>query len=228
MTIKEQILRIKVKEKELEDLLINDLEELEEDLKYLGRQIMTDSGSLDILALDREKRLVIIELKVKKDDDQLFQSIRYFDWIKSRIEWISRSYIKEGYQIDVKKDPWIFLVAPSYSDNLKKVARYVDPDLTLYEYDVIKVNDRKKVLCREINYGDPYEPVEIPTIQGHLNYIIKDDVRDILEKKLEELRSNHIELQPFPRRITLRYKGKIIGRIRCKERVLLFAYPSQQ
>jgi len=108
-------------------------------------------------------------------------------------------------------------VAPSFSDNLKKVARYVDLGLTLFEYDIIQVGDQKKVLCREVDYGEPYEPTEVPTIQGHLDYIEDPKVNAVFEKAIEDIKSKGVKVEPKKRRITLRYKGDIIGRIRCRK-----------
>jgi len=214
-----EVKRTEVKdEKELESLLIDDLGELEEGLRFLGRQIATDSGALDILAVDKDGLLVVIELKVNERDDQLFQGIRYFDWVKSRIEWISRSFQKEyDFKINVMKDPWLFLVAPSFSDNLKKVSRYVELNLMLFEYDVIQIGDKKKVLCRETDYGEPYEPEEVPTVQGHQDYIEDPEIKTVFEKAIEDIKSKGIKVEPKKRRITLRHKGKIIGRIWCRK-----------
>jgi len=79
-SVSTEVQRAQVKdEKELESLLVDDLDELEEGMRFLGRQIATDSGSLDILAVDKEGMLVVIELKVRERDEQLFQGIRYFD-----------------------------------------------------------------------------------------------------------------------------------------------------
>ena len=213
-----KIKRIDAKdETELESLIINDLDEIEEGLNLLGRQIKTDSGPLDILAINKEGSLVVIELKVKEEDEQLFQGIRYFDWVKFHIEWIAQAYHGEyGYKIDAKTDPSLFLIAPSFSENLKRVARYVDIDLLLYEYDIRQIGNEKKVFCRERNYGEPYEPTEIPTIQGHLSYITDHEIKSLFEKAIEDLKQKGIELEPKKRRITLRYKGDIIGRIRCR------------
>lgn len=66
MKKKEKIKKIEVSEKELENLLIEDLSVIDKNLLFLGNQLHTDSGFLDILALDKvENKLVIIELNQK-------------------------------------------------------------------------------------------------------------------------------------------------------------------
>ena len=50
-------------EKLLEDILVATPELLESGLKLIGRQVSTDGGSLDLLAVDRNGRLTVCELK---------------------------------------------------------------------------------------------------------------------------------------------------------------------
>lgn len=213
---KGKIKEIKVKEKELESLLIKDLSVIDDELKILGRQIETDSGVLDVLAFYQEnKSLAIMELKVEEEDRQLFQVIRYYDWVKSRIELIRRSFRKD---IDTSIDPWVILIAPSFSEELKKVARYVCiPYLSLFEYSVLELpNGEKHVFCKDVDYGEPYEQKEIPTVQGHLDYITEENVKLTFSNALSVLKENGIEVQPRIRSLTLLIGSKIIGRIRCR------------
>jgi len=47
---------------------------------------------LDILAVDSEGPLCVIELKDNVEDEQLDQGIRYYDWVKSNIAWLSKTF----------------------------------------------------------------------------------------------------------------------------------------
>lgn len=212
---KGKVREIQVKEKELEALLIKDLSVINGELKFLGRQIETDSGILDILAYyQKDKSVALIELKVEEDDGQLFQVIRYYDWVKSRIELIRRSYRKD---IDTSIDPWVILVAPSFSEELKKVARYVCADLSLFAYSVLELPDGDNyVFCKDIDYGEPNEPIEIPTIQNHLDYITDENAKLTCSTAVSVLQNNGIEVQPRRRSMTLLSGSKIIGRIKCR------------
>jgi RecB family endonuclease NucS len=67
-----RITEIEIKEKNvLEPMLVQDLEQIEQGLKFIGRQLPTVSGPLDILAVDSDGALVIIELKSVIDEGQL-------------------------------------------------------------------------------------------------------------------------------------------------------------
>jgi hypothetical protein len=212
---KPRIKEIQASEKEVESLLIKDLAVIDPNLEYLGRQIETDSGFLDILAFDREqKSIAIIELKVKEDDGQLFQGIRYYDWVRSRRELIKRSYKKD---IDTNADDWLILLAPSFSEGLKKVARYTNPTLSLFEYSVLELPDGERhVICKDVDYGEPYEPREIPTIEGHLNYITNKNVKIACSEAIDSLKNINIEVQPKRGMLSLLLDSDIVGRIRCR------------
>lgn len=73
MNEKEKVVRIKSVElkelEELEPLLVKNPDLIEEGMKVLARQLQTDIGRLDILAVDSEGALVIIELKDEIDDE---------------------------------------------------------------------------------------------------------------------------------------------------------------
>jgi RecB family endonuclease NucS len=66
-----KIEEVEVSEKELENLLVENPEAIERGMKILGRQIQTDTGPLDILAVDEDGVLTLIELKNEVDDGQL-------------------------------------------------------------------------------------------------------------------------------------------------------------
>lgn len=210
-----KVREVEVSEKELEALLVKDLSVIDSGLKYLGRQIATDSGVLDVLAFyEEDKSLAIIELKVREDDGQLFQAVGYYDWVKSRIDLIRRSYKKD---IDVDIDPWVILVAPNFSENLKKATRYVDIPLNLVQYWVLDLpNGERYVHCEDVDYGEPYEPKRIPTIEGHVNYIIDEDARTVCANALSTLKEIGIEVQPRKRRLTLLRSADVVAAIRCR------------
>jgi len=78
-------------EKDLESYLINNLDHIETGLKPYksteeARQYNTDIGRIDILAIDKNSKLVVIELKAGEADRQtLGQIIPYVSWVKTNI-----------------------------------------------------------------------------------------------------------------------------------------------
>lgn len=75
-------------EKDLESYLIENLDKLEPGLKPYkstdeARQYRTDVGNIDIMAMDKNSRVVVIELKAGEADRQtLGQIIPYISWVK--------------------------------------------------------------------------------------------------------------------------------------------------
>lgn len=66
----------------VEEHLSTHLEELEEGLRLVGRQIMLERGRIDILARDKNQVPVIIEVKVATDTDLVWQQAYYMKEIK--------------------------------------------------------------------------------------------------------------------------------------------------
>jgi hypothetical protein len=68
-------------EKLLEDMLVANLRILSPDWMYVGRQVSTGTGFVDILALSRDGSLVIVELKRSKTSrDVVSQTLDYLSW----------------------------------------------------------------------------------------------------------------------------------------------------
>ena len=212
-----KIKQINVDERELEDLLVKNPEAIEEGMNILGRQIQTDSGPLDILASDADKVLTVIELKNEIDDKQLDQGLRYYDWVKSNIQWITKHFPDK---VDSEQEPRLILIAPGFSENLKRIAKYVNVSLDLLEYTVIQLPDGEKhVLCKPVEIGKPSEPMILPTREGHLKRIENEKVRKFCEDCLNQLQNMGIEIRPIQNYwFSMWYKGKRFMYLGCKKK----------
>lgn len=207
MKLKE--VRLKERE-ELEPLLVDNPDSIEEGMKILAHQLPTDSGPLDILALDADGVLTVIELKDEVNDGQLDQGLRYYDWARSNIAWLSRNY--KG--IDDKQMPRLVLIAPGFSEALRRVAKYTtlneDELLDLKEYHALQLpNGEKTILSVPVDVGEAPKPLEIPSLEDKLAHIQSQKIRQLLQKCIEQLRKMNIEVKPIGgNKITGWYKGK--------------------
>jgi hypothetical protein len=104
---------IEVSEKQLEDLIRQGADLIEEGLRYIDHQRVTERGSLDVLMVDSGSALVVAELKVAEDDTMLVQGIDYYDYVSRNIEGISRVY--KDFHIDPSQTIQLFLIALSFS-----------------------------------------------------------------------------------------------------------------
>ena len=71
-------------ESELEKYVITHLDDIESGLRFVRSQYILPNGRIDILARDKEGNYVVIELKVEKDTDIVWQKWYYTNEIKKR------------------------------------------------------------------------------------------------------------------------------------------------
>jgi RecB family endonuclease NucS len=64
-------------EKELHQIIRDELDALEEGLRLLKPEFPTGKGMIDLLCVDSGGRLVIVEVKLHQDENVLFQGLRY-------------------------------------------------------------------------------------------------------------------------------------------------------
>lgn len=102
------------------------------------------------------------------------------------------------------------LIAPSFTETVRRIAKYVDVSLHLIEYHAFEDEKGERgILCTEIDYGQPPEPPEIPTIEKKLEYFQDGKVRELFKSVLNELQSKQIEIKPIHGLwISFWYKGK--------------------
>lgn len=171
-------------EVELENMVKQHIGTIEKGLIYLDSQRPVGGGRLDVLAMDENKRLVVIELKMREDDYMLMQTLEYLDYINKNKDRIADFYSKQR-NVEIEKDvaPRIILIAPSFSETLKKAIVYIDEtySVDLFTFRYLKVVDTGKCaplfLPVEIMAREEYiEPI---TIDDHINYITNPEVREV-------------------------------------------------
>lgn len=147
---------VQLAERELESLLESNPDAVEEGLVILARQLETDTGPLDLLAVDGSNVAVVIELKVEPEDGHLAQGLRYYDWVTTNIGWISKVYPK----VNPKGTPRLLLIAPEFTDTVRRIAKYVNfgDELSapeLIEYTALMLLDGSRGLfCRSLEVGE--------------------------------------------------------------------------
>jgi len=211
-----KIKKIEVSERELEDIIFKNPETIEDGLSILNRQIPTGSGPLDLLAVDSDSVLTVIELKNEINDGQLDQGLRYYDWVRSSIEWISRAH---SNKVDVKQEPRLILIAPDFSDTLKIIAKYINIPLDLMRYVAFQLQDGDKgVHIEPVEIGAPPEAPTIPTEEENLQHIENESVRKLCKEALGQLIEKGVEVRPINNYwFSLWYRGKRFMYLGCKK-----------
>ncbi len=74
---------VSIYEKNLEDLIVQQLDEIESGLRLVQRQLSTPAGRLDLFCQDAKGDYVVIELKRGRGSDQVVgQALRYIAWAR--------------------------------------------------------------------------------------------------------------------------------------------------
>lgn len=134
-----------VSEVELEEYMMRHLDVIEKGLRMVSRQVQLPEGRIDLLARDAQERDVIIELKVDKDTDLIWQRMYY------ESEWSKKN-----------KPPRMVIVTTKRLDaSVKEALRKVGETLVL---EVIPFVQKKKL--KEIRVSNRYTLSPAKEAQG--------------------------------------------------------------
>jgi hypothetical protein len=135
-------------ERWLESLLRADLAEIESTLlpqpvyTQVPAMASADRGMLDLLAVTREGRLAVLELKTSEDLHMPLQGLDY--WLRVRALHAAGEIVRAGYFPDVQlslEPPLLYFVMPALRvhSTLDTVLRYIAPDV---EWRLLALDER--------------------------------------------------------------------------------------
>lgn len=123
-----------ITEDDFEDYVYRHLNKIEEGLKPIERQYIIENGRIDILARDKDKKLVIIELKIANDKHLIWQVIYYPITL--------RSMLKE-------KDIRVITVCPEYPEYIETPLRQIgNIEMIKYKANISNKKIRKVEFSR--------------------------------------------------------------------------------
>lgn len=122
-------------------------------LSPLHIQFRAEKDRIDLLALRRDGRLVIIELKVSSDREMIFQCADYWQKIERqrRAGHIEKAKIFGDLKIK-DEPPLVYLAAPmlSFHKDFAFLAKTISPEIEIYRFDLNETwRASLKVLRRE-------------------------------------------------------------------------------
>ena len=195
-------------EKELHSIIEKELDSIEEGLELLKYEMGTGTGIPDFLCVDSGGRIVIIEVKLNEDEHVLFQALKYYNEIDKHRYVIAQMFPDK--KINPKEHPRIILIAARFSDELRRLATLVVPDVELYDYTVLVDSANNK--------GIVFHPVTLPkidetltepvTIKDHINYITNEDLKPVLEKIRNEIKGMGKEIKEYATQYYIGFKFK--------------------
>jgi len=229
-----EIEKVKLHEvRELEPLVISSLEQIEEGLKPLDNQIsIGEQGRPDILAVDSDGSLVILELKsVPAGTPALEQVVRYYDWFSENISLISRPFP----DINPLNSVRIFIVATDFNDEVARLSKYLDLDISLIR--VIPVKEKKKkdigILYEYIELDRRDEnTIEFRSMKDIISYITDEQTKKEFIKTTKSLEEKGVDLSPWKGGkqlwIECKYKGEDIGYLQTRRKFFRSQHYNQE
>ena len=132
-------------EERLENWLCHDVHLLSRRLMVIGRQVVTEGGTLDILAVDDDANLVVVELKRDKTVREVVaQTLDYASCIqefgRAEVENYARDYLKKDFDeafsshfgVDapesVNERQRMYIVASSFDPATSRIVEYLSRD----------------------------------------------------------------------------------------------------
>jgi hypothetical protein len=205
---------VEVSEKQLEDLTRQAPDLIEEGLRYIDHQRMTDRGPLDMLMVDSGNALVVAEFKISEDDTVLVQGIDYYDYISRNVEGLARAY--KNFHIDPKQTARLFLISPSFSISLINRCKWIDIPISLFTFNCIIFEDSKEItpVFSEVPIPSTPEVVETYNLEDKLNYITDPSARKMVDELIKEIQSwdpAKILIEATKYDISLKVSGRVFS-----------------
>jgi len=222
---------IDVSEKELEDLIRQGADLIEEGLRYIDHQRMTDRGQLDILMADSGNALVVAELKIVEDDTTLVQGIDYYDYLSRNIEGIARVY--KDFHVDPNQTIRLFLIAPSFSVSLLNRCKWINIPISLFTYKCIILDDSNEVtpIFSEVSVPALPPPPKAYKLDDRLEYITNPEARKTVEALIKEIQSwaaAKILIEPTKYDISLKISGRVFSYISPRRKhFVIYTYDNE-
>ncbi len=138
----------------LEAILRRNIKRLDANLilSPLYNQFRAEAGKIDLLALRKDGRLIIIELKVAPDREMIFQAVDYWRKIELNRRKGNLQQAKLFGDLEIADAPTLcYLVAPtlSFHRDFNFLAQTVSPEIEIYRFDLAENwRENLKVLRR--------------------------------------------------------------------------------
>ena len=146
---------------ELEQMIVNEINLVEKGLTVICSNVpVNDKTNLDVLCHDNNGQLVILQLTVQEDDAMLLQGLQSLDYVDKFKSFLKATYNK--HKIDDKEKPRLVLIAPSFSDAVKRAVESMKGiRIDLYEWEYLKLGDHKGLRLQPIfTWKQPEKPKE--------------------------------------------------------------------
>jgi len=143
--------------RELEEMVVKDIESIEGGLTTIGNQIPINGHTkLDVLCHDENGQLVVFKLSPSEDDMMLFEGLGTLNQLDTVKHILKFHY--QNFKINEKEPSRLVLIAPSFSKNLLTIAKHISGmRIDLYEWEYLKFGDKKGLRIKPISISKETE-----------------------------------------------------------------------
>jgi hypothetical protein len=144
--------KITVKNKQaLEKIVVEEIAKIESGLTVIGRQIPINGHIMvDILCHDDKGQLVVFKLSMTEDDLMLFEGLQASNEVNSVRPMLK--FFNKNHRIDDKEPSRLVLLAPSFSNNLLKIASGIHSvRIAVYEWEHLQFDDKKALRVKPLS-----------------------------------------------------------------------------
>lgn len=142
---------------ELEQMITKEKDQIEQGLTIVCSHVpVNDKTTLDVLCHDSNGQIVVLQLNVEEDDNMLLQGIQSLDYVGRFMSFLKATYSK--HKIDDKAEPRLILVAPSFSETLRRAVEHMQGiRIDLYGWEYLRLGDHKGLRLQPIFSWKPSE-----------------------------------------------------------------------
>jgi hypothetical protein len=160
-------------------------------------------GRIDTLALDGEKRPVIIEYKEDKSSTVLLQGLYYMDWLienKAEFEKLVRECLKKETKVNWADGVRLLLIAKEFEIWDKFAVNRVSEDVELFSYDLYENSEikiEKVPLPKDFKSKIKMKitATKEVTVEEHLNKIKNEKMREMASELRDEIKGFSDEIE---------------------------------
>lgn len=198
-------------------------ESVEEGLKIIDTLFKLSNGKqIDVLAVDKDNTLVIMELKMGIEDNQLIQTIGYYDWVLNNFDTLRRIF--PTFQFE-SRNPRVILIAEDFTDDTILLAKYLNDsmNINLFRYIAVKHDQDKIIICNKTKIPDLSEIFQPTTEQELFNYIDILEVRNNVKKLVQDIRNLNPKVTAEVKNwwgFSIKYNGRVFGWISIKKKFI--------
>jgi predicted transport protein len=175
------------KEKQLQTLIENNLDKIFEMIFVDTEVPTTHGGQMDTLAIDRDKRPVIIEYKADKSSTVLLQGLFYMDWLvenKAEFEKLVKQKLRKEVKINWKSGIRLILITKSFAIWDKFAVNRIKEEVELYEYTIYENNELK---LEKTTLPKDFRGAARTSITSLTEYSVEDHMKKIKDVSVKKI-----------------------------------------